>query len=778
MFGSVQATGLTSLFCYLRMISASGGLTPPSTMELLAPAGTVQTFTAALEAGADAVYVGAPGFNARALARDFTLAEIAAMVEQAHADQKKIYVAMNSLVKEDEIPRAVETLATLAVISPDALIIQDLGLLYLIRRFFPGLKVHASTLMTVNHVVAADYFAELGFERIVLARELSLAEIHAIHQHTRVELEIFIHGAMCFSYSGLCRFSSLYGGKSSLRGQCVQPCRRRYEWSHVERKKGGRPGSGSYIFSMNDLSGLDYLAEARAAGVVSLKIEGRLRSVEYVRNTVRAYRMVLDSLDAGADRQAERLTEAHRLLDAAMGRKRSSGYFIAGSEDKMIVPHLSGSMGTVVGRVVRLEVVRGKGRVTGAVMQVSFQEQVRLGDRLRLYEERTGERKNFTLRTLLVRQRPVSLVKKGQTATVHLEGHEWGNLQQPFRGLLFRVDISTRAEKSGTAAKQLLKRLPALPSCRAVLQPILQALAFDTGGDARSEQLSIRHRFTGTKTQSRQPQKAMEWWLKVRTVESLSLRFPFKVSKVVLDLNKENLEQFVVGRHSRQSGRLQRVWALPPVLLDEQLPWFRKAVEQLQQRGEDHFQISHVGQLGLFPRQSYDPDQRPVQLYGDYTCNVLNSAALHLFTAKGLTGIQFSLETDQSALMAALGHYRKSQPHPAAAPMQIGLYVHGRPPLFTSRLAAPHFKGRRSFSSPRGERFYLDQGEDVIYAYSYVSFSLLPYVKEFKSLGVDYVVVDISQGQPRNMGAEVRALLSGRDTLPAHSTGNYIGGLS
>jgi len=202
-------------------------------MELLAPAGTLPAFEAALEEGADAVYIGAPGLNARALARDFTFAEIAAMTGYAHAQGKKVYVAMNSLVKENEIRLALETLSMLASIGPDALIIQDLGILYLVHRFFPALKVHASTLMTVNTAMAAEYLKGLGFERIVLARELSLEEIQTIHRRTDVPLEIFIHGAMCFSYSGLCRFSSLHGGRSSLRGQCVQPCRRRYDLSFI-----------------------------------------------------------------------------------------------------------------------------------------------------------------------------------------------------------------------------------------------------------------------------------------------------------------------------------------------------------------------------------------------------------------------------------------------------------------------------------------------------------------------------------------------------------------
>ena len=397
--------------------------TPATDLELLAPAGTLAAFEAALEAGADAVYVGAPGLNARALARDFTFAEIAAMTHHAHGLGKRLYVAMNSLVKEGELRLALENLEAFARIGPDALIIQDLGLLHLARRFFPELRLHASTLMTVTNSLAASWFGSHGFRRVVLARELSLAEIRTIGEQSGVELEIFIHGAMCFSYSGLCRFSSLHGGKSSLRGQCVQPCRRRYDWLPSGKRAAAAGGrGGGYLFSMNDLSGIDHLAGARDAGVVSLKIEGRLKSVEYVRSTVRAYRLALDALDAAPERRARLLAEAHRCLDESMGRKRSPGFFVAGRQDGLIVPHLSGNTGEVVGRVVRLEVPGGRKAPGAAAVQVELKAPLRLGDRLRLYDERTDGRWSFTLRRIEAGGRSVEQARAGQTVRIPLTG--------------------------------------------------------------------------------------------------------------------------------------------------------------------------------------------------------------------------------------------------------------------------------------------------------------------------------------------------------------------
>ncbi|MDH3360181.1 MAG: U32 family peptidase, partial [Desulfobulbaceae bacterium] len=176
-------------------------------LELLAPAGTIEAFEAAVSAGADAVYIGAPSLNARALARHFVMAEIAAMVDHAHKHGVKVYVAMNSLMKEEDIPTATQTLAAFEHLGVDALIIQDLGLYRLARNHFPQLRLHASTLMTAHNSAAVRQFTEMGYQRVVLAREMTLSEIGAVHQQNKVELEVFVHGAMCFSYSGMCLFS-------------------------------------------------------------------------------------------------------------------------------------------------------------------------------------------------------------------------------------------------------------------------------------------------------------------------------------------------------------------------------------------------------------------------------------------------------------------------------------------------------------------------------------------------------------------------------------------
>ena len=748
-------------------------------MELLAPAGSLQAFEAALHEGADAVYIGAPGLNARALARDFTFGEIAAMTEHAHARDRKVYVAMNSLMKEDEVRQALETLSVLATIGPDALIVQDLGVLHLVRRFFPQLPVHASTLMTVNNSMAAAHLKGLGFERIVLARELSLAEIGAIHERCDVPLEIFIHGAMCFSYSGLCRFSSLHGGKSSLRGQCVQPCRRRYEWQPSgKRSVGGQSGKGlGYFFSMNDLSGIELLAEVRKAGVVSLKIEGRLKSVEYVRNTVRAYRLALRALDAPPQQRAGMLEEAQRHLDAAMGRKRSSGFFVAGKEDRMILPKLSGSTGEVVGKVTRIDEAKGYRGSRTLTLQVGLQAAIKLGDRLRLYEERSGDRKSFSLRALTVKGKHVDQAQSGQTALITLTDIEPGILRQPSHGLLFRIDVSGRADNQRTALTRSAAAMQPPQADPFLLEKALAALAMTTEKKREGRDRAQGSRRGGANRPDRPRSTGPQWWLKPQSLESLGQRYPFKVSKFLIDLNQRNLEYFLYIRQKRAAKLPPLVWALPTVVHEAQLPWLRKAVEQIRLLGPSGFQISQIGQTALLANDGQTPAEHSLAVYGDYSCNALNSAALRMYGECGLAGVQFSLETDRATLAAALAHFSQTPLPQGSQRMQVGMHVYGRPPLFSARLDAPHFQGQRTFASSRGERFYLDRREETLYAFSHSAFSLLQYADELFRAGVDYLVVDISHGQPKRECAEVTALLSGRGDVPTVFSGNYAGAL-
>ncbi len=267
--------------------------------ELLAPAGSYTAACAALQYGADAIYLGLPRFSARAEAANLSRAELARIVVHAHAlkPRRAVYVTLNTLLRDDELPAALAVLETVEESGADGLIVQDLAICRLARRHFPRLRLHASTQMAVHNLEGAQAVAQLGCARVVLARELTLAEINAITASAPLEVEVFVHGALCYSYSGLCLFSALQRGRSGNRGRCAYCCREAFTSDGAT--------DTAYPFSMRDLALLERLDALSAAGVASLKIEGRMKSPLYVAAVTDLYRRKLDGkLDAAAEREA------------------------------------------------------------------------------------------------------------------------------------------------------------------------------------------------------------------------------------------------------------------------------------------------------------------------------------------------------------------------------------------------------------------------------------------------------------------------------------------
>lgn len=253
-------------------------------IEILAPAGSYESFHAAIVAGADAVYAGGPKFGARAFAENFTEAQLLNAIDYAHLHQRKFYLTVNTLLKDYEIEQLPEYLEPLYQRGLDAVIVQDMGVLNVVRQYFPDMDIHASTQMTVTGVNGAQFLKENGAVRVVPAREISLEEVRNIKSVTGMEMECFVHGALCYCYSGQCLLSSLIGGRSGNRGQCAQPCRLPYT---VDGEKG-------YLLSLKDICTLDIIPDLIEAGIDSFKIEGRMKRPEYVSGVTSIYRKYVD----------------------------------------------------------------------------------------------------------------------------------------------------------------------------------------------------------------------------------------------------------------------------------------------------------------------------------------------------------------------------------------------------------------------------------------------------------------------------------------------------
>lgn len=258
----------------------------PSSVEVLAPAGSPESLEAAVRAGADAVYLGGSSFSARASAKNFTDQQLRQAVEYCHGRGVKVYLTVNTLLREDELPAALKFLEFACSLPVDALLIQDLGLFRLIRKAAPQLPIHASTQMSIHTPAGAKFLYEQGMERVVLARELSLSEMREIADGCPVELEAFVHGALCMSVSGQCYFSAMLGGRSGNRGMCAQTCRLPFS----------APGGTGHDLSLRDLSMITRMEELRQAGVCSAKIEGRMKRPEYVAAATAACRQSADGL--------------------------------------------------------------------------------------------------------------------------------------------------------------------------------------------------------------------------------------------------------------------------------------------------------------------------------------------------------------------------------------------------------------------------------------------------------------------------------------------------
>ncbi len=322
--------------------------------ELLAPAGNPEALDAAIGEGADAVYLGLKSFNARLRSSNFAWNQFEGAVNALHRQGKKIYVTVNTVCEERETERLYRFLSYLNKIGPDGLIVQDFGVVRMCQEFFPNLELHGSTQMNVESAAGVNLLAKEGLQRVVLARELGLEEIRKIKSQTKTELEIFVHGALCVSESGLCLFSSFLGGKSANRGMCTQTCRRFYT---AEMGEGSEQG---YYFSPSDLQLIDHIPDLMQIGVESFKIEGRMKSAEYVGSVVAAYRYLMDHWQE--DKKGS-VAAAKRMLATDFARSKTTYWYNfktneAGVEkagDAILNPKQAGGTGIYLGLIDKLQ---------------------------------------------------------------------------------------------------------------------------------------------------------------------------------------------------------------------------------------------------------------------------------------------------------------------------------------------------------------------------------------------------------------------------------------
>jgi Collagenase and related proteases len=335
-------------------------------IELLAPSGDMESVYAAVNNGADAIYIGGSKFSARAYAKNFSLEDIKEIVEYCHDYGVKVYVTINTLIKQKEMAEVLEYINQLEQLRVDAVIIQDLGLAKAIFENFKGLEVHASTQMSVHNKEMSLFLKDMGFSRIVLARELALEEIKEISEV--VETEVFIHGALCVCYSGQCLMSSMLGGRSGNRGRCAQPCRLPYQ---IVNKLNSETKQG-YLLSPKDICTIENISEIIESGVTSFKIEGRMKRPEYVAGVVGSYRKAIDRY-VNEKVLMDTKDEKKKLLQLFNREGFSKGYIFGNTGKDMMAYNYPKNTGIILGRAIDNNLIE-------LVEEVSINDGIRVKD--------------------------------------------------------------------------------------------------------------------------------------------------------------------------------------------------------------------------------------------------------------------------------------------------------------------------------------------------------------------------------------------------------------
>ena len=781
--------------------------------ELLAPAGSLESFFAAVENGADAVFCGLASFSARAKAKNFTLQEVEQLKGYASERGVKVYVALNTLVQEEELPQVVEVLLGLEGIAVDGIIIQDMGLYQLTHTWFPGIPLHASTQMQCHNLAAVLQLEQLGFERVVLARELSLKEINHIHNNSTIAIEHFVHGAMCYSISGHCLFSSYLDGRSGNRGRCIQPCRRRYHHNNL-------PG---FYFSTSDFSAIEFVPQLIDAGVTSFKIEGRMKSAEYVAAVVAAYRMVLD---APSSQRKESVVNALATLDMTMGRSTSHGFLQGIGNKQLVVSDKKGGLGKPIGRVQRVK----KQSVSFTTADILY-----VGDRIRIQPENDRGGSGFILRSLQVNNKKNKRAAKGSFVTIPLPrpidvnngdiifklstgklfttsweacrrrlskaptqtfpvevtidcgqqgvsviGRARGvTVQKTYDVEMFPADrtpltIGTLTKVFTKTATPLLKlaNLHADTLPPVIIKPSnLNAIRrdfYELLAAALTEQQNKTKRQKTEKITSALVQKpfaevstkaAEQLYVVTDQVSDVEAMDGYPELLFVLPVN----ERFVQAASKATIQRKQIVWDLPSVGYDESWSSTVGLVEKLLQKGFYRFRLNNLSHLHLFKQQHH------VTLEGGPWLYTLNSQAIAWLKGQGLVGYTFSIEDDKKNIERLL---REDDANRAM------LIVYANVALFTSRIQQGGDVKNIDLVNDQGSHLRQKQEEHLVVTRGERPFSLVGSLKQLRQQGCVNFVLDLQGvGLLTEEGQEVVQAFYEDRPLPNTTLFNYERGL-
>lgn len=501
--------------------------------ELLLPAGNAETFRAAVDGGADAVYLGLRMFNARGRASNFSHIQLWALLQEAKDKNVKVYLTVNTLIKNEELPDLIEFLYFISRTRLDAIIIQDWGVYYLVKNHFPKITLHASTQMGIHNSLGTRHIDSKIFTRAVVARELRLDELKSIKDKSKVELEVFVHGALCYSFSGMCMFSCFLGGAGANRGLCAQPCRRNFFPEQNSSK-------GEYFFSLKDNQQVSLIPEMLKMGIESFKVEGRMKSAEYVNTVAKAYKKVMNN--------PESIDESIENLKHDTGREKTS-YFLDNDVKDAITdnPNTGLYLGTVV-------------RIDRDGFYINANEDLYEGFRLRIKSHKSDTQITIKIKDNFSQEKGLWFIE-----------YDGKDVQK--RDSVFVI---------ARGGVKFSNKLP----------------------NVDMPKISINYKLKNDILKEFKPNKAIkeELFVRIDTLNWLKKIYIASVDHVIINLNKKEWEELNLSVTFLQRNKNKLIFELPKFIAEKNISFYSNLCKKIYDAGYNTFMLSHISQKLILPK--------------------------------------------------------------------------------------------------------------------------------------------------------------------------------
>jgi len=690
-------------------------------IELLAPAGSPEALDAAIGEGADAVYLGLKDFNARLRSVNFTYAQFEGALRSLHKMGKKVYVTVNTVFEQREADRMYQFLKYLSNQGPDALIVQDFGVIEMARTEFPSLKLHASTQMNIASARGANALSRHGVSRAVLARELSFDELKSIKANSNLELEVFVHGALCISISGLCLFSSSLGGKSANRGMCTQACRRLYH--RLDRSE----GESGYYFSPNDLQLLERVPDLASAGIKALKIEGRMKSASYVGAVVSAYRLAADAAESGNEEEIRRsIEQGLEILKNDFARPKTE-YLFQNSSHKGTIdwlnPQQSGGTGISLGTIQK---VKGAGEERRALVTPPRGIKLSARDSVRIH--RGDDSGRISQKLTFAEKSSAGSVSNSYWISASegsLGDHVYLIQTKEMRKRYAPVITQTPSGKGPGREKA------PVPSIKTTKKK-------ETSGKNKKEEIFPEGLYVSVSRpddlyilQSSRPERVIlslsrknaRFLLAGNSKSGAQKPLPFKASEIILSLDPW-FPQTVSKQTDTDSGSKEQVSGYENEEIADE-------IKKLSERGYNQYIINNLGHFSLFR------EMENIKLIAGPWFYIFNTWSLSFAANMGADGFISPFENNRQNLERTLSSEKNLR-------KKFFITVFSWPQLLNIRADLSSILKFNSFSDNTDETFFLDAGNEGTKVYQKKYFSIIDKIPFLKEAGFGRFIIDFS----------------------------------